>query len=594
MVSRVFIASLLFSSAYAVQKCKCLPGNACFPSQDLWNTLSASLSQPLISNQRPLASPCYESSDNFNPAACSSLTSSQFDVDLRVAIPNALVFNNWEELITPDGQVQTCPFDVSESKNGTCFQGRVPSFAINVTSVEDIQHTIRFAKEHNLHLVVKNQGHENLGRPFGVGSVELFVGNLKSYNFSDSFVPEGAPEDTPGQSGVTIQPGVQWGTLYALAAENNKTVVGGIGAGGTVGAGAGWPAGGGHGILSPYFGLGVDNVMQVTVVLPNASHVTANQYLNPDLFWALRGGGGPSFGVITSLTYRTHPNPSFTAAFYEVTTFDDESTLSLFETFNKHHNAIADAGWAGFWPWIRTTNSTSFFLTLITPGTPPTNPQANSTLEAFYSDVKTIQSANVSLQITVDYPEFNQWYNDNFIDSSKGFGFNYTVGDAGEIRLVVSSWLIPRDTFDTNPTELAQAWMGMPIGRTFMVGGGAVASADPDSAAVTPAWRTAITDVTIANEYDVTATAEEIQALRQNVFDQVQPLRELAPVPQGGQYLNEADYLEEDWQGAYWGDHYERLLNIKKEVDPDDLFIVFKGVNSEDWDEQVICKIVQD
>jgi hypothetical protein len=159
MIPRILITSLLFSSAYAAQKCKCLPGNDCFPSQDLWDALSTNLSQPLISNQRPLASPCYQSSDNFNQAACSSLTSNQFDGHLRASIPNALQWTNWEELITADGQVQTCPFDVSQSKNGTCYQGRVPTYAVNVTSVEDIQHTIRFAKEHNLHLVVKNQGY---------------------------------------------------------------------------------------------------------------------------------------------------------------------------------------------------------------------------------------------------------------------------------------------------------------------------------------------------------------------------------------------------------------------------------------------------
>lgn len=50
------------------------------------------------------------------------------------------------------------------------------------------------------------------------------------------------------------------------------------------------------------------------------------------------------------------------------------------------------------------------------------------------------------------------------------------------------------------------------------------------------------------------------------------------------------DFLEEDWQNAYWGDNYPRLSALKKEVDPDDLFIVQKGVNSEQWDENVVCK----
>ena len=55
---------------------------------------------------------------------------------------------------------------------------------------------------------------------------------------------------------VTIQPGVQWGEIYDLADQHDRLIVGGFSVGGTVGAGAGWPVGGGHSILSPFYGLG--------------------------------------------------------------------------------------------------------------------------------------------------------------------------------------------------------------------------------------------------------------------------------------------------------------------------------------------------
>ena len=48
--------------------------------------------------------------------------------------------------------------------------------------------------------------------------------------------------------------------------------------------------------------------------------------------------------------------------------------------------------------------------------------------------------------------------------------------------------------------------------------------------------------------------------------------------------------MEEDWQVAQWGGNYEKLLSIKKKIDPKDLFIVYHGVNSEDWDDEIICK----
>jgi len=122
-----------------------------------------------------------------------------------------------------------------------------------------------------------------------------------------------------------------------------------------------------------------------------------------------------------------------------------------------------------------------------------------------------------------------------------------------------------------------------------MVAGGAVSQTDPDSVAVTPAWRTAVSDMTVIPTVGVNASVD-IRAIQQLGYDQIQPFRELAPPPAGGQYLNEPDILESGWQEAYWGRHYPRLLAIKKAIDPLDLLVVSKGVNSEGWDDEVTCK----
>lgn len=71
-----------------------------------------------------------------------------------------------------------------------------------------------------------------------------------------------------------------------------------------------------------------------------------------------------------------------------------------------------------------------------------------------------------------------------------------------------------------------------------MVGGGVVSKVDPEAVPVTPAWRTAITDMFISTFWDSSDPAE-IQAAKQQTFDLIQPFRELAPIPAGGQYLNE-------------------------------------------------------
>lgn len=75
----------------------------------------------------------------------------------------------------------------------------------------------------------------------------------------------------------------------------------------TVGASGGYITGGGHSLLGPVHGLGVDNVMQMKAVLPNGTYITANRCQNQEMFFALRGGGAASFGVVTETTSRVFP-----------------------------------------------------------------------------------------------------------------------------------------------------------------------------------------------------------------------------------------------------------------------------------------------
>jgi ribonuclease T2 len=65
----------------------------------------------------------------------------------------------------------------------------------------------------------------------------------------------------------------------------------------------GWAIGGGHGPFGPSSGLGVDNILEVEIVTGNGELRIANATHNSDLFWALRGGGGSNWGIITSITY---------------------------------------------------------------------------------------------------------------------------------------------------------------------------------------------------------------------------------------------------------------------------------------------------
>ena len=149
------LAAVLQVSAFRPLTCKCLPGDDCFPSVDEWAAFSDTLSSPLIVDQRPIGSTCYESSPNFNADVCAQSFVEHSNSTFISYSPATLQYYNNEAIIT-DTEVIQCDFD--PSVNGTCYQGRVPPYVVVVSTVEDIQNAIVFATEHNLKLVVKNTG----------------------------------------------------------------------------------------------------------------------------------------------------------------------------------------------------------------------------------------------------------------------------------------------------------------------------------------------------------------------------------------------------------------------------------------------------
>ena len=77
-----------------------------------------------------------------------------------------------------------------------------------------------------------------------------------------------------------------------------------------------------------YF-TGADNVLEMTIVTADGNHIISNAYRNSDLFWALRGGGGGTWGVVTSVTYKTHPSTPFSTASFSVNSTNTNSTRNL-------------------------------------------------------------------------------------------------------------------------------------------------------------------------------------------------------------------------------------------------------------------------
>jgi FAD/FMN-containing dehydrogenase len=167
---------------------------------------------------------------------------------------------------------------------------RLPALVVQPVSAPDVAAAVRFAREHRLLLSVKGGGHNIAGTSIAEGGLVLGMSRMREVAVDlESRVAHVGP-------GCLLKDVDQATQDHALA-----TVLGFVSETGV----AGLTLGGGFGYLTRRFGWAVDNLEEVEIVTADGEIRTANRADNPDLFWAIRGGGG-NFGVVTRFTFRLH------------------------------------------------------------------------------------------------------------------------------------------------------------------------------------------------------------------------------------------------------------------------------------------------
>lgn len=165
---------------------------------------------------------------------------------------------------------------------------------------------------------------------------------------------------------------------------------------------------------------------------------------------------------------------------------------------------------------------------------------------------------------------------------------------------LLGSRLFSRDLLSSNngSRKLTAALRSIRVGPGsaiigHLVAGGAVANnAGKVDSALNPAWRRAITHIVIPSGWKPNATLAEQEAVKKNLTNvEVPILRSVEGTDKMGAYLNEANAYESEFQSSFWGENYQRLLEIKKKWDPESLFVVRRGVGSEEWDEWGLCRV---
>src|ERR1700739_951417 len=248
-----------------------------------------------------------------------------------IAAPAA---SGWDGLSTALGGKVLLPgspqFAGAKQVFNTNYNGFTPSAIVTPTSAADGQKAMAFAAANNLKVAPRSGGHSYIGASTANGAMVLDLRQLPG---------EANYDASTGQ--VTVTPATSLYTMHRTLAAAGRGVP--TGTCPSVGA-AGHALGGGMGAQSRHAGLLCDQLRSASVVLPSGQAVSASAASNPDLFWALRGGGGGNLGVTTSLTFATFPTK-------------DVDVVNL--NFPLQSFAQVLVGWQN---WLRTADRNSWAL----------------------------------------------------------------------------------------------------------------------------------------------------------------------------------------------------------------------------------------
>ncbi len=556
------------------------PSDQKWPNESAWDGLRSELGERVITVQSPFA-------------ACESDRTGD---DCQASIQ--LAYN---------------PFANSADAGAVQFAGfhrawvpEMSPLAVAAESAADISTAIRFAASHGVPLSVKGTGHDFLGRSCSADSLLIWTHRLQELQMHDSFVPAGAPAGAAGIPAMSMGAGLRWLNAYKAATAANRYVQGGGAT--SVGAAGGFIQGGGYGTFSKKFGIASAAIIEAEVVVASGEILIANEYQNADLYWALKGGGGGTFGVVSRLTIMTFEMPkTYGSLRLTIDAESDDAYTELvsrylpfyLEHLNGPQYSITASLTADRQLWMLI-----YYLDV-------SDSEVQSLLAPFVDWVQADRRFAVTSATAASGPfEYHWdpvWLNEKIPgraifdpdpDRADYWWFSNEESLVGYYVHSMQSRYIPVDFFEkdnafTTAEMLVRAAAEMPVGYPLrLVSWKGLLGCDEQTAARNRATSTTPSALTApvlalmgAGSLDTRpglsgaepgALADiEADALRRAI----DVIREATPG--AGSYVNEVDYFEPDWQESFWGSNYARLLEIKQKYDPHNLFRVHHGVGSE-------------
>ncbi|AZH25539.1 FAD-binding oxidoreductase [Haloplanus aerogenes] len=414
-----------------------------------------------------------------------------------------------------------------------------PGLIAECTNVADVIAAVDFGREHDLDIAIRGGGHNGAGLALVDDGLVIDLSEMNGVRVD------------PTERTVRVDGGCTWGDVdHATHPFGLATVSGVIS---TTGVG-GLTLGGGHGYLTRKYGLTIDNLRSADVVLADGSFVRASDDEHPDLFWALRGGGG-NFGVVTSFEFDLHPVDTVVAGpmFWPIDELEStmrwyrdwlpEQPDDVYAFYLKHQVPPAEPFPAEIhgemvcglmWCYLGSAEDVD---TVLQP--------AREIAEPLFEHVGPVPYPALQSMFDDLYPPGDQWY-----------------WKADFVHEITDEAIAEHERFAHVPTAKSGMHLYPIDAAAHRVDSGETAWANRDAT-----WSMVIVGV----DPDP-ANAEKITEWAREYWEALHPHSE------EGAYVNFMMDEGEDRIRATYGDNYERLRAVKAEYDPTNLFHVNQNI----------------